>query len=65
MTFQELLPYIAPIIVIDLILVVVALIDLSRREPQRVRGPKWAWVLVSLFISTLGPIAYFVFGRRD
>lgn len=63
MTFQEALPTVAPLLLIDLILVIVVLNDLYRREPQRVWGPKWLWAILSL--NLLGAVAYFVIGRRD
>jgi len=53
----------APFIVVSLLLVLIAVIDLIRR-PQT-NGPKWIWALVILFISTLGPIIYFIFGRKE
>ncbi|MBI4772323.1 MAG: PLDc N-terminal domain-containing protein [Chloroflexi bacterium] len=40
-----------------------ALLDLARRE--RTRGPRWVWVLVIVLVSTIGPIAYFAFGREE
>lgn len=40
-----------------------ALLDLRRRPAEAVRGPKWAWVAAS-FVNTVGPVSYFVFGRR-
>ncbi|MGQ9779053.1 MAG: PLD nuclease N-terminal domain-containing protein [Bacillota bacterium] len=52
-----------PLVFIQLVLMIAALLDLKRRE--RVAGPRWLWVLVIVFISTLGPLAYFVFGRKD
>lgn len=48
---------------IQLSLLASALVDLRRRPAQEVRGPKWAWALVS-FINFVGPISYFVFGRK-
>ena len=63
MSFKEALPIIAPILVINLILMIVVIADLVRREPQRVRGPKWLWAVLSLNI--LGAILYLVFGRKD
>lgn len=54
-----------PLLILELVLMVAALIDITRREPERIRGPKWAWVLVSVFVATLGPIAYFLFGRKE
>ena len=54
---------IAPILVIQLILLVVALIDLVR-IPQT-NGPKWVWAIVIVLANLLGPIAYFIFGRKN
>lgn len=52
-----------PILLIQLILMIVALIDVAKIE--RTKGPKWMWVLLILFASMLGPVAYFIFGRRN
>ena len=59
----EFLPYLIPILLLQLVLIVVALIDLARRE--RTRGPKWLWVLIILFVNLIGPIIYFVVGREE
>ncbi|HEY5114411.1 MAG TPA: PLD nuclease N-terminal domain-containing protein [Nakamurella sp.] len=40
-----------------------ALTDLARRRPEEVNGPKRLWVGIS-FINFVGPLAYFLFGRR-
>lgn len=55
--------YVVPIIVIQLILMVVALLDLSKRE--RTKGPKWMWALIIILGELLGPILYFVLGREE
>ncbi|RDU38819.1 transcriptional regulator [Neobacillus piezotolerans] len=52
-----------PIMLIQLVLLVVAIIDLIRTEETN--GPKWLWALVILFIGFIGPIVYFIFGRRN
>lgn len=57
------LSVILPLLIIQLILIVVALIDLAKSE--KANGPKWMWVLIILFVSMFGSIAYFVFGRRN
>lgn len=54
---------ILPILIIQLLLLVVAIIDLIR-TPQT-NGPKWMWALIIVFINILGPIVYFIFGRRQ
>ena len=60
---REYLPLLIPLILIQVTLMIIALLDLSRRE--RLRGPRWAWVLVVIFVNVLGPILYFVLGRED
>ncbi|MCM3723827.1 MULTISPECIES: PLD nuclease N-terminal domain-containing protein [Solibacillus] len=54
---------IAPLLVLQFVLAAVAIVDIVRS--YETRGPKWVWVLVSLFVNTLGPIAYFLFGRKS
>ena len=54
---------IAPLFIIQLILMIVALLDL--RKVHATNGPKWIWVLIILFVSTLGPIIYFIAGRKS
>lgn len=53
----------APIVIIQLILMAIAIINIVKIE--KVNGPKWVWALVILFINLLGPIIYFIFGRRS
>lgn len=62
-TLQEMLPFLIPIFLLELALLVVALVDLIRRE--RTRGPKWAWALAIVLVNILGPIVYLLFGRED
>ncbi|MEN4013733.1 MAG: PLD nuclease N-terminal domain-containing protein [Chloroflexota bacterium] len=57
------LPYLIPVVLLQFILLLVALIDLVRRE--KTRGPKWVWLLVVLFVNIFGPIIYLLFGRQD
>lgn len=58
----KLLQIILPIVLLNLILVVTAMIDLIRS--RRTNGPKWLWALLILFVQMFGPICYFVFGRN-
>ena len=53
---------IAPLLAVQVILAIVAIIDITRIHATN--GPKWVWVLVALFINTIGPIIYFIFGRK-
>jgi hypothetical protein len=60
---MRLLPLVIPIILIQLGLMVVALLDLVRRE--HTRGPKWMWAVIIILGELIGPLAYFLFGRSD
>ncbi len=62
-TLVELLPFLIPILLIQITLMVVALVDLIRRE--RTRGPKWVWAVVIVFVNILGPVIYFLAGREE
>jgi len=62
-TLISYLPIIAPILIIQLILLIVSFIDLVKIE--KTNGPKWLWVMIILFINIIGPILYFVIGRRS
>lgn len=56
-------PLLIPIILIQLVLIGFALRDLMGRE--RLRGPRWMWVVVIVFLNLVGPVLYFVVGRED
>ena len=62
-TLRDILPLLLPILVIQTGLIIAALWDLAHRS--KTRGPKWAWVVVILFLNLLGPIIYLVAGRED
>ena len=65
LTTEQILLLLAPVIVIQLGLMVVALIDLERDE-RRVRGDsKLVWALIIVFVNIIGPILYFAVGRED
>ncbi|HEY4390151.1 MAG TPA: PLDc N-terminal domain-containing protein [Paenibacillus sp.] len=56
---------IAPVILLQLILVVIALVSLARAEAETIRGSKLLWVIIILCGSIIGSIVYFVAGRKD
>ena len=60
---SDLIPFLIPIVLLQIVLVVVALRDLIGRE--RIKGPKWAWALVILFVNIFGPIIYLLVGREE
>ncbi|MCJ7825791.1 MAG: PLD nuclease N-terminal domain-containing protein [Anaerolineales bacterium] len=60
---SSLIPFLIPIILLQLGLMVFALADLIRRE--RTKGPKWVWAIVIIFVNLIGPIVYLVIGREE
>jgi hypothetical protein len=62
-TTGQLVLLVAPRALITLALSVFALIDLVRRES--VRSGNLLWGSVISLLGTLGPIAYFIFGRKE
>ena len=62
---EQIIALLAPIILIQLGLMVFALLDLEKEE-RRVRGGnKLVWILVIVFVNVIGPIVYFVAGRDE
>ncbi len=47
----------------ELALKIAMLIDIRRRPASQIRGPKAAWCAAAA-VNLLGPVSYFVFGRR-
>jgi hypothetical protein len=62
---EQIVALVAPIILIQVGLMIAALVDLERDE-RRVRGgSKLVWALVIVFVNLIGPIVYFVAGREE
>ena len=65
LTTEQLLLLLAPVLLIQLGLMIVALIDLEKDE-RHVRGDrKVVWALIIVFVNIIGPILYFTVGRED
>lgn len=63
MDIMAFLPIILPVIAVGVLLVFIALIDLYRH--RKTRKNILVWALIILFVNVLGPILYFVIGRKD
>ena len=61
-TISDILPFLIPLLILELGLLIVALVDLLNR--QKVRGDKLLWVVLIVMIGIVGPIIYFIFGRQ-
>ncbi len=58
------LPFLIPLFVLEIALLVIALVDVVKRE--RVKGGnKVVWMLVIIFISIIGPIVYLLLGWQE
>lgn len=60
----EYLPFLIPIVVVELILALTALIHIVKHPHYRF-GNKIMWVLIVVLIQIIGPIIYFVVGRGE
>ena len=58
------IPLLIPFLVIEVGLLVIALVDLIRRDQVR-HLPKWAWAVIIIVINFIGPIAYLLLGSEE
>jgi hypothetical protein len=60
----SMLPWLVPLFLVEIGLMVVALLDVVKRE--RVRGGnKVVWIIVIVAAGVIGPIVYLLFGREE
>ncbi|THF81657.1 PLD nuclease N-terminal domain-containing protein [Cohnella fermenti] len=62
LTQSQWISLLVPLLVLQLALMITALVVLVKAE--RTRGPKWLWAIIIVIVNLLGPIAFFLFGRR-
>jgi uncharacterized membrane protein YqjE len=58
------LPFLIPLTLIQLGLMVAALIHILKHDTYRT-GNRVVWILVCLLVNVIGPILYFIIGRGD
>jgi len=63
-TIMDMLPFLIPLFVIQLALMVIALVDLFKRENMKT-NTRLVWVFVIILINVIGPIVYLLAGRKD
>lgn len=61
---MEYLPFIIPIIIVELVLMVTALVHLLKHKKFRF-GNQILWIVIVIFLQIIGPILYFTIGRGD
>ena len=59
----DILPFLIPLVVIELLLMVIALVDIAKRPS--VRGNKVVWILVIVLVQIIGPAVYLIAGRKE
>ncbi|MGN1402082.1 MAG: PLD nuclease N-terminal domain-containing protein [Bacillus sp. (in: firmicutes)] len=52
-----------PVFVLQMVLMITAL--MSCLKQTNTKGPKWLWVVVIVCFNIIGPVAYFLFGRKE
>ena len=60
----DILPFLIPVIILEIALLVLALVDLFKREHMS-SNTRLIWALVIIFLNIIGPIIYFIFGRGE
>jgi len=60
---NQMLPFLIPIIIIELSLTIAALVHILTHTTYK-SGNRTLWVVLSFF-QIIGPILYFIFGKSD
>ncbi len=63
-TIQNILPLLIPIILIDLVFRVYAIVDIVNVDRRVKGGNKIIWILVSVLVN-FGWVIYFIFGKDE
>ena len=61
---QSMLIFLIPLAIIQLVLMITALVSILRHDTYKT-GTRLIWILVVIFVNTIGPILYFVLGRNN
>ncbi|GHU45057.1 hypothetical protein FACS1894111_13170 [Clostridia bacterium] len=61
--FMQYLPFLIPLMIVEIGLTVAALIHVFTHKTYRV-GNRILWVILS-FVQIIGPVCYFAFGKGD
>ena len=62
---QSALPFLIPILLAELALIIYCLVDIQRADRHVRGGNKIVWRLIVILIGTFGPLAYLFWGRKD
>lgn len=62
MTIVELIKLFAPLLVVQVALIVFCLFKLKRDRVKYL--PKWVWAIIIIVVNLIGPIFYLIIGRE-
>jgi len=65
MTTTQIALLVAPIVIVELVLIVIALRDLLRSERKVRGGSKLMWGVIIIFFNLIGPILSLAVGREE
>ena len=65
LTTVQVIALLAPVVVIQLGLMLAALLDLEPEDRHVRGGSKIIWALVIVLVNIIGPILYFTVGREE
>ena len=60
----EYLPFLIPLVILQYGLAIFAIVHVIK-HPNYKFGNQVMWIILSLFLSFIGPILYFMFGKGD
>lgn len=61
---RDMLPFLIPLLIVQLVLLVIALVDLLKRQNMP-GNTRLIWLIVIVFVNIFGPVIYLIFGRKD
>ena len=61
---KEYLPFLIPLAVLQLSLMIAALVSILKHEKYKT-GNRALWLVVSLLVSIIGPVLYFALGKEE
>ena len=65
MSLQEILPFLIPLIIVELLLLIYTLWHIFTHSHYK-RGTRLMWCIIAIVgMEFIGPVLYFLFGKED
>lgn len=62
---SQYIPILLPLVIVQVIFQILSLVDLFKRQKEEIRGERVLWVFVIILLGILGPVLYFLLGRKQ